>query len=126
MTKFFEGSDINNLIQRMLSHIKIQVENTRMPVSGITLDHIIHLHINFHRLALTRGSSYTKLPEWIARKKAVINPKNKDEEFFKWVVIAALHHEEIKKDYQRISRLQYYEHQCNWKGLEFRLAIQKR
>ena len=67
----------------MLAHIKTQVENPRMPESGFTLDQIMHLHINFHRLALTRRSSYMKLPEWIAKKKAVINPKNKDGQCFK-------------------------------------------
>ena len=66
-----------------------------------------------------------KLPEWIAGKKAVINPKNEDEECFKWAVTAALHYEEIKKDHQRISRLRPYEDQYNWNGLEFSLAIQK-
>ena len=89
------------------------------------LDQIMHLHINFHRLVLTRGSSYMKLPEWIAKKKAVINPKNNDEKCFKWAVIAALHHEDIKKDHLRISKLQHHEDQYNWNGLEFPLEIQK-
>ena len=35
MTEFFEGSDINNLIQRMFAYIKTQVENPRMPESGL-------------------------------------------------------------------------------------------
>ena len=74
MTEFFQGSDINDLIQRMLAHIKAQVENPNFPESGFSLDKIMHLYINFHRLALTRGSSYTDLPEWIKNKKAVINP----------------------------------------------------
>ena len=78
----------------------ISFENPRMPESGSTLDQIMHWHINFHRLALTRGTSYMKLPEWIARKNAVINSKNEDGECFKWTVIAALHNEEIKKDHQ--------------------------
>ena len=55
----------------------------------------------------------------------MINQKNNDEQCFKWAVIAALDHEEIKKDHQRISRLQHYEDQCNWNRLEFPLAIQK-
>ena len=62
MTDFFQGSDINDLIQHMLAHIKTQVKNPRMPDSGYSLDKIMHLHINFHRLVLTRGSSYTELP----------------------------------------------------------------
>ena len=36
----------------------------------------MYLHINFHKLALTQGSSYIKLSEWIAKEKAVINSKN--------------------------------------------------
>ena len=63
MTEFFEASDINDLIQRMLTYIKAQTENPRIPESGFTLDKIMHLYINFHRLALRRGSSYTELPE---------------------------------------------------------------
>ena len=34
MPEFFEGSNINDLIQRMLAHIKTQVQNPRMPESG--------------------------------------------------------------------------------------------
>ena len=55
----------------------------------------------------------------------MINPQNKDEECFKWAVIAALHHEEIKEDHQRISRLRPYENQYNWKGVEFPVSIKK-
>ena len=62
MTEFFEGSDINDLIQCMLAHIKTQVENSGMAESGFSLDKIIHLCINFHRLVLTRGTSYIELP----------------------------------------------------------------
>ena len=109
----------------MLAHIKTQTENPKFPESGFSLDKIMHLYINFHRLPLTRGSSYTELPGWIKSKKAVINPQNKDEECFKWAVVTALHHEEIKKDHQRISRLRPYENQYNWKGLEFPVSIKK-
>ena len=63
MTEFFQGSDISDLIQRMLAHIKTQTENPKFPESGFSLDKIIHLYINFHRLVLTRGSSYIESPE---------------------------------------------------------------
>ena len=125
ITEFFEASDINDLIQRMLAYIKAQTENPKFPESGFTLDKIMHLYINFHRLVLTRGSSYNELPEWMKSKKAVINSQNKDEECFKWAVIAALHHEEIKEDHQRISRLRPYENQYNWKGVKFPVSIKK-
>ena len=125
MTQFFQGSDNNDLIEHTLAYIKAQTENPKFPENGFSLDKIMHLYINFHRLALTRGSSHTELPEWIKNKKAVINPKNKDEECFKWAVIEALHHEEIKHNPKRISLMRPHENQYNWKGLEFPVSIKK-
>ena len=53
----------------MLAHIKTQVGNPRMPESSFSLDKIMHLYINFHKLALTRGGSYIELPKWLKSKK---------------------------------------------------------
>ena len=64
MTQFFQGSDNNDLIERMVAYIKAQTENPKFPESGFTLDKIMHLYINFHGLVLTQGSSYTELPKW--------------------------------------------------------------
>ena len=125
MTEFFEGSDINDLIQRMLAYIMTQTENPKFPESGSSLDKIMHLYINFHWLTLIQGSSYTELPEWIKNKKTVINTQNKDEECFKWAVIEALHHEDIKDHPERISLLRLYENQKTWQGLEFPPLIKK-
>ena len=55
----------------------------------------------------------------------MINPQKKDEECLKLAVIAALHHEEIKKDHQRMSNLTPCEKQYNWKGIEFPVSIKK-
>ena len=96
-----------------------------MPESGFSLDNIMHLYINFHRLVLTQSSSYIELPEWLKSKKAMINPQNKYAECFKWAVIAELHHEEIKLHPERISLLKPYENQYNWEGLEFPVWIKE-
>ena len=53
-----DASDISDLIERMLAYIKAQTENPKFPESGFTLDKIMHLYINFHRLVLTQGGSY--------------------------------------------------------------------
>ena len=70
MAEFFEGKDINDLIQCMLAYIKTQTENPKFPESGFTLGKIMHLYINFPKLALTRGSSYIELPKWLKSKKS--------------------------------------------------------
>ena len=43
MTEFFDASDINDLIERMLAYIKAQTENRQFPESGFTLDNIMHV-----------------------------------------------------------------------------------
>ena len=100
----------------MLAYIKAHTENPKFPESGFTLDKIMYLYINFHRLAL---------PKWIKSKKAVINLQNKDEGCFKLVAISALHHEEIKNNLERISLLRPYENQYNWIGVKFPVSIKK-
>ena len=125
MTEVFQGSNVEEILKGMFAHIKTQTEHPALPKSGFTLDHIMHLDIDFHQLELTRGGSHIESPDWIASKKAVINPKNKDEECFKWAVIAALHHEEIEKDPQRITKLEPFVEQYNWEGLNFPLDYRK-
>ena len=107
----------------MSAHTKIQVEHPALPRSGFTLDHIIHLDFDFHKLELTRGSSYVELPGWLAMKKAVINPRNEDEECFRYAVTVALHHKELGKDPQRVSKLKPFAKRYNWRELEFPVAL---
>ena len=124
MTEVFQGSDVEELVRVMFAHLKTQVEHPALPKSGFTLDCIMYLEIDFHKLALTRGSSSIELPQWIAAKKAVINPKNADdEECFKWAVVAALHHEDIDAHPERISKLKPFAERYSWGGLEFPLAL---
>ena len=49
-----------------------------------------------HRVHLKRDGSYVKSPEWLANKKATINPKNgNDDECLWWSIIGALNYNEI-------------------------------
>ena len=116
MTEFFDA---------MLGYIKAQTENPKFPESGFTLDKIMHLYINFQRLALTRGCSYTELLEWLKSKRAVINPQKKDEECFKWGTIAVLHHEEIKHHPERISLLSLMKINITGKELSFQYQLRR-
>ena len=43
--------------------------------------------------------------------------------FFKWTVIAALHHQKIKSHPKRISNIIGYANEYNWSGLKFPVAI---
>ena len=45
MAEFFDASDIDDLIERMLAYMKAQTENTKFLESGFTLDKIMHLYM---------------------------------------------------------------------------------
>ena len=70
-----------------------------------------------------RGSSYLPLRDWLANKKAIINPLNEDLECFKWAVIAAMRWEEIDKNPQRISKLKRFEADFDWTGVGFSVSF---
>ena len=52
MTEFLHAGAINDLIERILAYIKAQTDNPKFSEGGFTLDKIMHLYINFHRLLL--------------------------------------------------------------------------
>ena len=102
-------NDKNEIVTAMIEHMAQQIENPALRNSKLVFDRVLHMDIDFHRLNLTRGSSYVPLPDWLMKKKAMINPKNSDVECFKWAVIAAMNWEEIGNNPERVSKLRRYE-----------------
>ena len=95
MLAVYNLNDMNGLVSEMVAHMVQQIENPVLRDSKFVFDGVIHMDIDFHRLNLTRGSSYIPLPDWLARKGAIINPKNLDMKCFRWAVIAAMKWEKI-------------------------------
>ena len=83
MTNVRRGRDLDQIVDGITAHMKTQIENPELLNSRFRFDEVLFLYINFHQLYLIRGSSYIPLPDWLARKKAIINPQNDDEECFK-------------------------------------------
>ena len=119
MLAVYNCSDIAEIATLMLEHMTQQIENPALRDSKFVFNGVIRMDIDFHRLNLARGSSYLPLPDWLASKKAIINPQNSDMECFKWAVIAAIKWEEIGKDPQRISKLRKYGDEFDWSKIEF-------
>ena len=116
----FKASDLNKVIDEIFAHMKTQIENLALANSRVVFDRVLFLDVSFHKLKLTRGSSYLPLPDGIARKKGIINPLNNEENYecFKCTVISALHYEEIGNGPQRISKPRRFEDDYEWGGLE--------
>ena len=119
MTSVYRGSKTDQIVDGMIANMKFQIENPALPNSRFVFDEFLYLDVNFHQLNLMRGSSYLPLPDWLVRKKAIVNPHNN--ECFKWSVIAA---EKVgMKDPQRVSNLRKFKDNYDWSGLEFPVSI---
>ena len=121
MTSVYRGSEMDQIVDGMTANMKFQIENPALLNSRFVFDEFLYLDVNFHQLNLTRGSSYLPLPDWLVRKKAIVNPHNDDEECFKWSVIAA--ENAGMKDPQRVSNLRKFMDNYDWSGLEFPVSI---
>ena len=121
MMSVYRGSKPDQIVDGMIANMKLQIENSMLLNSRFVFDEFLYLDVNFHQLNLTRGSSYLPLPDWLARKKAIVNPHNNDEECFKWWVIAS--EKAGMKDPQRVSNLRKFMDNYNWSGLEFPVSI---
>ena len=117
MLNVYNLSDMNEIVNAMITHMAQQIENPALSDSKFVFNKVICMDVDFHRLNLTRGSSYLPLPDWLACKKVIINPKNSDLECFKWAVMAAKRWEEIDKNHQRISQLKRFEFNFDWTGV---------
>ena len=79
-----------------------------------------------HRVHLKTGGSYIKSPNWFENKKAIINPKNEnDDKCFWWSTIYTLNYNEImEKEFENIFRNIKHEdkdfssQKRNWENLE--------
>ena len=123
MLAVYNLSDMGEIVSAMIEHMYQQIENPVLRDSKFVFNGVIHMDIDFHRLNLTRGSSYMPLPDWLAKKGAIINPKNSDMECFKWAVIAAMKWRDIDNHPERISKLRRYEDDFNWCKIKFPASL---
>ena len=123
MVNVYNLSDMNEIVNEMIAHMKQQIENPALSESKFVFDKVLHMDIDFHRLNFMRGSSYLLLPKWLACKKAIINPKNADRECFKWAVTAASRWEDINNNHERVSKLKKFEAEFDWTGIGFPVSF---
>ena len=104
------GSNTENAIDKLfntiLERIQQVIETSNERGSGFTLEYVAILYYYFQKIDIRRGESYIMSPYRIVSKKATINPKNeKDNECFKWSIIAVLNYDKIKeKELKKIEK----------------------
>ena len=67
----------------------------------------------------TIRSTFIKIPEWLALKRSLLNPNNNDNKCFQYSVILSLYHEQLGRNFSRISGIKKYANNFNWKNINF-------
>ena len=68
-----------------------------------------------------RGGSYIPLPEFITKKKSIINIQNKDNKCFLWSILRYLH--PVQMNQVRLTDLRDYENDLNFKQINFPVKV---
>jgi len=90
LNRYTSRQEIREKIDEFIERTEGEIESWSQRGSGWPVDRIMTAYINVARYEPLRGGNYLPLPANLAKKKAIINVKNRDNECLKWALRAAL------------------------------------
>ena len=90
-----------------------------MKGSDFIFDSVQLLYCKCHIVNFKLGGSYIDSPDWIKKKKATMNPKNKDNKCFQYAATVVLNYEEIKWNPERVSNIKPFLNKDNWEEMSY-------
>ena len=116
-----ESTDVKEILAKVIHNILEKISIYQQNGSGWYFKEVLHLEIHTVVYKPMRGSSYIPLPDWIMRKKSIVNIRNTDEKCFLWCVLRHIHPRE--KNDIRLTDLKQYENKLNTKGINFPVKL---
>jgi len=108
-------------LQSVAGDLSAQADHWNTRGSGFVLERITKFVLCISKFRPLHGSTYMPTPQWLSKKKCVVNVKNFDSKCFVWFVLSALH--PTAHDPDRLSEYVDYENSLNISGLTFPLAV---
>ena len=119
-----KSTNLNEIYYTWVSKILETIDTFQNQGSGWTFNSITDLEIHMVKYEPLNGSSYIPLPEKLAKKKAITNIKNEDNECFKWAITRAINM--VEKNAERIDKkLIMKSNELNWDGISFPTALKE-
>ena len=109
---------IKEFRESLLQHYQKNLEQS-VRGSEFIFDRVDLMYYHLQKVGLKRGGSYIDSPKWLKNKKAAINPQNNDDNYFQYALTVALNHQNIANNPQRISKIEPFIDQYNWKEIDF-------
>ena len=120
--EIMNGTDTSDAINKLIDSFTKRYQEgleTKMKGSRYIFERIDLLEYHLHKISLYRGSSYIESHEWVKNKGVTINPKNMDNKCFQYAITAAMNYENINHNPERISKLESFINNYNWKDIEY-------
>ena len=118
VTEIILETNIDELYKKSTDQILEFFDTFQNNGSGWVFKSIVSLEIHTVKYQPIGGSSYIPLPEYLAKKQALINLKNNDDQCFKWAVTRAIN--PVEKNAERIDKkLKAKADTLNWDGITF-------
>ena len=101
-----QGIDANDIIKELFESFLHDYQEKLKTIKGsdFVFESVYLMDYKLYRVRLKRSVSYIKSLEWLENKKAIINPKNENEdECFLWLTICTLNYgESLKKEFDKV------------------------
>ena len=111
-------------IDSVLAEFNFKVQQFNRRGSGFELERIVRFVLVINTYRPLHGSTYLETPDWLARKRYIVNVNNKnDNRCFLWSILASLYPAQ-----SHISRLSHYiKHQSavNMAGLDYPVSTKQ-
>ena len=120
--EFMNGSDTDEIIKELFKSLLQRYQENlqeKMKGSDFAFDRVNYLYYNLNKISISKSGSYIDSPKWLKDKKSTINPKNNDCKCFQYTVTLALNLDKINKNSQRISKINPFIEEYNWKDIDF-------
>ena len=98
-----ESTDSNNLFSKMQETLLESLAKFQRQGSNWRFRSVLSLDLHTVKYVPLGCSSYILLPRFLAAKKAIINLKNEDDEYFKWAITRALN--SVEEHSERIDKI---------------------
>ena len=116
-----ESTNVKDILFQMIKEILEKISIYQKYGSGWYFKEVLNLEIHIVNYKPIKGSSYIPLPDFIMKKKSIINIQNKDNKCFLWSIHRYLN--PIEKHETRLTDIRKYENDLNFKGLDFPVKL---
>ena len=116
-----EKTEVKVFLKEMIIEILGNLIIYQKKGSGWYFKKVNSLEIHIVEYKPMKGSSFIPLPNFIMRKKAIINMESEDDKCFLWSILRYLHSRE--KHSTRINDLKKYENDLNFKEINFPVKV---